>query len=87
MVNPPARYDMLPVVRAKQDPSWRKAQKAARLLARAKRRPLTVQERRSARALAADPGVTNRLIDQALASLAAPASRHVPAKPTVETEA
>ena len=52
------------------DPWWRKARIAARLLLkREKNQPWTKRDRRLARQLAQDPGVTNRLIDQAIHQL------------------
>jgi hypothetical protein len=54
------------------DPWWRKARIAARLLLKkAERRPWTSRDQRVAARLAEDPGVTNRLIDQAVHSLTA----------------
>lgn len=49
------------------DPSWRKSRIAARILLREEAGALTKRDRRLAKQLANDPGVTNRLIDQALA--------------------
>jgi hypothetical protein len=53
------------------DPSWRKARIAARLLLKKERSPWSKRDRRLAAMLADDPGVTNRLIDQAIHSLSA----------------
>jgi len=54
------------------DPYWRKARIAARLLLKKEAdRPWNVRDRRLAARLAEDPGVTNRLIDQAVHSLKA----------------
>jgi hypothetical protein len=54
------------------DPCWQKARIAARILVRARRRPLTARDRRLARWLAEQPGVTNRLIEQGIAYVIAP---------------
>jgi hypothetical protein len=53
------------------DPSWRKARIAARILLRQDQGSMTRRDIRIASRLEKDPGVTNRLIDQALASFAA----------------
>jgi len=53
------------------DPYWRKARIAACILLRRARGPLSARDRRMAARLAADPGVTNRLVDQAVASITA----------------
>ncbi|HMJ91385.1 MAG TPA: hypothetical protein VK530_16300 [Candidatus Acidoferrum sp.] len=45
---------------------WRKARIAARLLLKKERQPWTARDRALAEKLAHDPGVTNRLIDQAI---------------------
>lgn len=47
------------------DPYWRKARIAARILLRRERGPLSERDRRLAIRFAEDPGVTNRLLDQA----------------------
>lgn len=54
------------------DPCRQKARIAARILVRGRKRPLTVRDRRLARWLANQPGVTNRLIEQGVASVIAP---------------
>jgi len=52
------------------DPWWRKARIAARLiLKREAGRAWSPRDRRLAHAMAGDPGVTNRLIDQAWHSI------------------
>jgi len=52
--------------REKLDPSWHKARIAARIWLKAKQgRQLSPRDRRLARTLAADKGVTDRLIEQA----------------------
>ncbi len=52
------------------DPWWRKARIAARLLTKREAGlAWSARDRRLARQLAGDPGVTNRLIDQAVQSL------------------
>ena len=57
MLNPPPeRFDRC----------WRKARIAARILLREERGRLTARDVRIGRRLAHDPGVTTRLIDQAL---------------------
>lgn len=48
-----------------EDIYWRKAKLAALILKRAQRAPLSERDRRLANHLAADEGVTNRLIHQA----------------------
>jgi hypothetical protein len=48
---------------------WRHSRLAARLLIHHARRPLSPRRKLLAGALAAEPGVTNRLIKQALLSL------------------
>jgi hypothetical protein len=54
------------------DPWWRKARIAARLIhKREEGKAWTVRDKRLAAQLAADPGVTNRLLDQAWWSLRA----------------
>jgi hypothetical protein len=54
------------------DPWWRKARIAARLIhKREAGRPWSARDRRLARRFAEDPGVTNRLIDQAWWSIRA----------------
>ena len=54
------------------DPWWRKARIAARLIhKREAGQPWSGRDRRLARRFAADPGVTNRLIDQAWWSIRA----------------
>jgi hypothetical protein len=55
-------------MKPKEDPYWRKAKLAARILLRARAgKPLTPRQKRLARQFAADPGVENRLVDQAVA--------------------
>jgi hypothetical protein len=54
------------VARERLDPCWRKARIAARILLREEKGRLTARDVRLGRMLANDPGVTNRLIDQAL---------------------
>lgn len=51
---------------------WRKARIAARLLLKKERQPWTARDRSLAAQLHDDPGVTNRLIDQAVKYLRAP---------------
>ena len=54
------------------DPWWRKARIAARLLLKKEaHQNWTPRDKRLADKLASDPGVTNRLIDQAVASISA----------------
>ena len=51
------------------DPYWRKARIAARLLIkREDGKPWSARDRRLAEQLSRDPGVTNRLLDQAYSS-------------------
>ncbi len=54
-----------------EDPYWRKAKIAALILKRSDEGRLSPRDRRLATALLEDPGVTNRLIDQARAWLRA----------------
>jgi hypothetical protein len=57
------------------DPWWRKARIAARLLLKKEQQlPWTRRDQRLAAVLADDPGVTNRLIDQAVKYFKAPVS-------------
>lgn len=53
------------------DPYWRKARIAARILWRRENGALNARDRRLAARLVHDPGVTNRLVDQAILSLTA----------------
>lgn len=54
------------------DPYWRKARIAARLLLKRQAGlPWSSRDRRLARQMVDDPGVTNRLLDQAVHSLEA----------------
>jgi hypothetical protein len=54
------------------DPYWRKARIAARLLLKRRGGEMwSPRDRRLAERLAADPGVTNRLLGQAISSLTA----------------
>lgn len=62
----------MPGMSKQLDPCWQKARIAARILVRARSRPLGPRDRRLARRLAADPGVTNRLIEQGINYVAAP---------------
>ena len=55
-----------------EDPYWRKAKIAALILKRADEGRVTPRDRRIAAFILEDAGVTNRLIDQAVASLSAP---------------
>jgi hypothetical protein len=54
-----------------RDPSWVKSRIAARILLRGVNGRLNRRDRNFARRLASDRGVTDRLIDQALASICA----------------
>jgi hypothetical protein len=56
---------------ALMDRSWRKARIAARILLRSRHGTVRSRDRILARRLAADPAVTNRLLDQAVSSLRA----------------
>jgi len=60
-----------PVKRYLMDPYWRRARIAARIFLRKERGALTARDRRLAVRFAQDPGVTNRLVDQAIASITA----------------
>lgn len=55
----------------KFDACWRKSRLAARIILRARAGTLSARERRIGSQLKHDADVTNRLIDQALASLRA----------------
>jgi hypothetical protein len=55
----------------KRDPSWVKARIAARILVRQRTGRASARDARLAQSLARDAGVTDRLIDQALACLCA----------------
>jgi hypothetical protein len=68
MMNAPAQPALRPFL---MDPYWRRARIAARILLRRERGPLSERDRRLAAWLASDPGVTNRLVDQAVASITA----------------
>ena len=59
------------VVERKINQSWRKSRIAARLLLKKEKRPWNARDRALAAMLAEDPGVTNRLIDQAISFLTA----------------
>jgi hypothetical protein len=48
------------------DPYWRKARIAARILLRREEGPISTRDRELAARLAEDPGVTNRLLGQAI---------------------
>ena len=54
-----------------EDVYWRKAKLAALILERAKAGKLTARDRRLAASFAQDPGVSNRLIHQAVLSRSA----------------
>ena len=54
------------------DPDWRKSRIAARIILRKRAHRLYRRDIRLAKKFYTDPGVTDRLIDQALASFAAP---------------
>lgn len=58
--------DFSAVLNRRIDPCWRKARIAARLLLKRERQPWSDRDRRLAARFAEDPGVTNRLIDQAV---------------------
>ena len=58
-------------MKMKRDPSWVKARIAARILLRGRAGRVSARDGRLARRLARDAGVTDRLIDQALACLCA----------------
>jgi len=57
---------------------WRKSRIAARLLLKQQSRPWTARDRALAARLVQDPGVTNRLIDQAISFLSARQNGHRP---------
>jgi len=62
---------MISYVAVVRDPSWVKSRIAARILLRGINGGLNQRDRRFARRLANDRGVTDRLIDQAIASICA----------------
>ena len=62
----------LPTMEPKTNRCWRKARIAARLLLKRERQPWTARDRALAVQLHDDPGVTNRLIDQAVKYFRAP---------------
>lgn len=61
--------------KAPMDRSWRKSRIAARILRRGQIGAVSDRDRRLARQLAEDPGVTSRLIHQALHGLSSRESR------------
>lgn len=64
--------DFSAVLNRRIDPWWRKARIAARLLLKKEDgQPWSPRDRRLASRLADDPGVTNRLVDQAVHSITA----------------
>jgi len=63
----------------KDDVHWRRSRLAARIILRGRAGKLTPRDRRVGALLKRDPGVTDRLIDQALASLRARPARRRPA--------
>jgi len=64
--------DFQPELNRRIDPWWRKARIAARLLLKKDaHQKWNARDRRLASKLARDPGVTNRLIDQAVHSISA----------------
>lgn len=70
-MNPP---DFSATLNRRIDPWWRKARIAARLLLKKQaHQPWNARDQRLAARLAEDPGVTNRLIDQAVHWFNAPA--------------
>ncbi|MBI2925702.1 MAG: hypothetical protein HYY24_08365 [Verrucomicrobia bacterium] len=58
------------------DRFWKKSRIAARILLKKECRPLNARDRRLARRLGEDPGVTNRLIDQGIHWLKARKNGH-----------
>ena len=56
-------------MREKIDPSWHKARIAARILLKARKRPLNARDKRLALRFAADKSVENRLVEQGLCYL------------------
>ena len=56
-------------VKPKLDPDWHKARVAARILLKARKRPLNARDRRLARRFAQDQGVSNRLLEQAVSTV------------------
>jgi hypothetical protein len=64
-------------MKPKADIYWRKALLAARILVRSREGRLTARDRRIAKVLGTDPGVTDRLLDQAMAVLKAEVASRV----------
>lgn len=60
----------------REDICWRKSRLAARIILRSRAGRLTARDKRVGALLKRDPGVTNRLLDQALASLHATRKNH-----------
>ena len=60
-----------PPMEPKINRCWRKARIAARLLLKKERQPWNARDRALAEQFYHDPGVTNRLIDQAVHSISA----------------
>ena len=54
------------------DPSWHKARIAARIILKARTRPLNARDKRLARRFAEDRSVENRLVEQGIAYWLAP---------------
>lgn len=56
-------------MKEKVDPSWHKARIAARILLKARKRPLNARDKRLAKLFADDRAVENRLVEQGLCFL------------------
>lgn len=65
------------MVRPRDDIYWRKARLAARIILRSRAGRLSARDRRVGALLRHDPGVTDRLIHQALNFLVVPSSHVV----------
>ena len=72
---PPHRQDMSEFRRHSMDRCWRKSRIAARILLRQEAGKANARDVRLAQILAADTGVTSRLIDQAIHGIRGRANR------------
>ena len=68
----PASLTSVMPQREKLDPHWHRARVAARILLKARKRPLNARDKRLARLFSKDKGVTNRLVEQGIAYWLAP---------------
>lgn len=61
--------DSLDIYRKGECPIWRKNRLAARIILKSQTKPLNARDRRVAKALFADRGIENYLLDQGVASV------------------